>query len=209
MFTTSQPFHNTRLPEGSPSQPLGGQSGSALLITLMVLMALTLMGIIATQTSITEEKIASSDKAHKMAFYAADGATELASELLEQNIDSIGFDSSTPGFDSVNSIMGSLIHVNTLSLWTNGMNLATTPSDTNRDFYLPEGYAAGEPHTNFTVGGKPVLSEGAATPDAAGYEGLGKGSAHGGVQNVYDIIAQRVGSNNSESIVRVKWRHVD
>ena len=44
---------------------------------------------------------------------------------------------------------------------------------------------------------------------AAGYEGMGKGAAHGGTLMIYDIITQRVGDKNSESIVRVQWRHVN
>lgn len=188
--------------------PLGSspEAGSALLITIIVLAALMLIGTIATQTSTTEEKIAGYYKLNRMTYYDADGATELASELLEQNIDNIGFDSSTTGYSS--SVMGGLIHVNNAGFWTNSESMATTPSDTNRDFYLPEGYAAGEAHTNFTVGGQTSISKGAGSPASAGYKGLGKGGG-GGAEIDYDITTQRVGSNNSESIIRIQWRHVD
>ena len=93
--------------------------------------------------------------------------------------------------------------------WRNGSEIATTPTDTDRDFFLPAGYGPGQAHTNFSVGGDPEFAEGAGIPMAAGYEGMGKGSAHGGTLMVYDIITQRVGDGNSGSIVRVKWRHVN
>lgn len=191
------------------SKPVSGEEGSALIIVLIVLMVLTLLGQIATRTTYTEMKIATNDRRHRVTFYDADGATELATELLEQNIDELGFDGTTPDFDTDTNIFADFIGIDVDDFWRNSEEVATTPTDVDRDFFLPAGYAAGEPHTNFTVGGRPELSEGAGIPMAAGYEGLGKGSAHGGSKNIYELITRRIGEDNSESIVRVQWRHVN
>lgn len=203
-------FNGYRMKTGF-NHPVSNDNGSAILIVVIILMVLTLLGLIATRTTNTEMKIAANDKRHRVTFYDADGATELASELLEQNIDTLGFDDTTPGFDSApdpDTIFG-FIGLELSDFWRNEENVATTPTDSNRDFFLPAGYGAGEAHTNFTIGGQPEFAEGAGIPMAAGYEGMGKGSAHGGTLMIYDIITQRVGDMNSESIVRVQWRHVN
>jgi hypothetical protein len=193
--------------------PVSDDRGSAIIIVLVILVVLTLLGQIATRTTTTEIEIAANDKRHRMTFYAADGATELASELLEQNIDELGFDGN-PDFDPdpIDPNIGTFsnfIGINVVDFWRNGEDISSTPSDTNRDFFLPADYVAGEPHTNFTVGGDPEFAHGAGIMMAAGYEGMGKGSAHGGSLIAYEVITQRVGDKNSESIVRVKWRHVN
>jgi hypothetical protein len=178
------------------------ENGSALLITLIILVVLTLAGVVATQTSTLEIKIAANDKQHKTTFYEADGATELATELIEQNIEETGFDTPVIG-------TGGLITVTSLDFGLNEIELATTASDTNRDFFLPSGYVADQPHTNFTVGGRVEFVPGSAIEMAAAYEGRGKSAAQGGTQIIYDVVTQRVGTLNSEAIVRIQWRHVN
>jgi hypothetical protein len=58
------------------------------------------------------------------------------------------------------------------------------------------------------IGGNPEFSTGSALQVAAGYEGKGKSTAGGGALLVYDQITQSFGTFNTESIVRVQWRHV-
>lgn len=181
------------------------ESGSALLIALIILAVISLLGGILVQSSTTEVQVAGNDRLYKETFYAADGVTELAAELLEQDIACpVGF---------TNSVRGNLIKVNTLAFWQNSENAVQTPGDGGagegpRDFYLPDGYTPGQPHTNFTVGGKAQFAVGSAIEMAAGYEGKGKAAGAGGVQLIFDIAAQRVGVNKSQSIVRTQWRHV-
>lgn len=194
---------------------VSNEKGSALIVALVVLVVLTILGVIATRNTQSELKISASDKRHRITFYGADGATELASELLEQNIEQIEFNDSVPGFDSGDNSFGNSadtdkrIGIDTPDFWRNMDQLATTPTDTDRDFFLPSDAGAGDPHTNFTVGGHPEFMAGSSLPMAAGYEGLGKKSGSGGTMNVYEIITKRVGQNNSESTVRVQWRHVN
>lgn len=180
---------------------LRDENGSALIVALVLLVVLTLAGVIATKTSTTEIKIATNDRQHKIAFYDADGATELATELIEENIEETGFDNSTMG-------TGNLIEVTKLDFALNEMDEATTPSDTNRDFYIPSGYAAQEPHTNFKVGGEPQFGVGSGLEMAAAYEGRGKSAAQSGVKIIFDVVTQRVGTQNSGAIVRIQYRYV-
>jgi hypothetical protein len=188
---------------------VSNESGSALIISLVVLVVLTLLGILATRTTQTELKISASDKRHRITFYNADGATELASELLEQNIEELEFDDSVAGYNADTQVFGGLVGIDTPDFWRNMDELATTPTDTDRDFFLPHDAVADAPHTNFTVGGHPEFMAGSSLPMAAGYEGLGKKAGSGGTMSVYEIITKREGESNSESTVRVQWRHVN
>jgi len=82
------------------------------------------------------------------------------------------------------------------------------PSDINRDAFMPFNYAGNQPHTNLRIGGNPGLSQGSAIQMAAGYEGTGKGAAGGGSFVTYDIISQRKDLGNSESTIKVQWKHI-
>jgi len=53
---------------------LKNEDGSALLISLLILLLLTLLGIFATNTTNIEIQIAGNDKLHKLGFYAAEAA---------------------------------------------------------------------------------------------------------------------------------------
>ena len=50
------------------------QNGIAIIIVLMVLALITVAGLMATRTSTTELQISTSDKVHKISFYAAEAA---------------------------------------------------------------------------------------------------------------------------------------
>jgi Tfp pilus assembly protein PilX len=191
----------------------GNESGSALIVALVVLVAVAIIGMVALQYSTNEVKMAASDRNYKQAFYGADGAIELATELLEQNVESIsGFAESTLGskieFGENFTVDGQIDVVNTV-FWTNDQTEATKPSDTNRDFYMPKDATEGQPRTNFKLGGRPGITPGSAIQMAAGYEGRGKSAAQGGTHLVYTVNAQHSGHNDSEAIVRVEWRHVN
>lgn len=202
MYITKPDNQTKKPPTCCLRDSLQNEKGSALVIALIIMVVLTLLGQIATRTSTTEIKIAANDKRHKLTFYEADGATELATELIEQNIEETGFDTLIMG-------TGNLIKIETPDFALNEIEEATTPSDTSRDFFLPSGYVAPQPHTNFKVGGQVDFVPGSALQMAAAYEGRGKSAAQGGTQIVYDVVTQRVGLQNSEAIVRIQWRHVN
>lgn len=176
---------------------LKSESGSTIVVALMIIAIISILAISDIYSSFTETNIAAQDVRYKMAFYRADGGTQLAAELLEQNVNCVG------GFTS--STIGD-VAVDVPDFWLNLS--ATEPSDTNRDFHFPSGYGRGAPHTNIAVGGNTALSTGGAIQMAAGYEGKGKGAAAGGAHIAYDIVSGHVGSFNSRAMVRLQWRHV-
>ncbi|WP_339137946.1 MAG: PilX N-terminal domain-containing pilus assembly protein [Candidatus Electrothrix sp. GW3-4] len=67
------------------------QEGFVLIAALLILLVLTVMGIAVNRSTITEWRIAMNDREQKETFYAADAATELAAEVLVQNIACQGF----------------------------------------------------------------------------------------------------------------------
>jgi len=181
----------------NPSSSISNQNGAAIVLVLLMLAAAIIIGVTSISTSNTELQISTQDARHKIAFYAADGGTEFGAELLEQNI-------ACPGGFPISTV--GEIEVGTPNLWMNAS--AAKPSDTNRDFYFPTGYSAGEPHTNLTVGGVTTLAAGGAIQMAAGYEGKGQGAPSGGAHIVYDIYSEHFGRFNSKSLVLLQWRHV-
>jgi hypothetical protein len=175
------------------------ERGSTLVLAVLILLLLTVIGIAATNTSRLEVLISGNDKVQKMAFHQADGGTEIGIELVEQNISLAGFESTElENLGDINATNPTL-YLNTSS---------TSPSDDNRDAYLPKDYTGDEPHTNLTIGGNTELSTGGAIQMAAGYEGKGKSSAGGGSWVVYDIWSQHIGEINSETVILLQWKHV-
>ena len=173
------------------------ESGSIIIVALMIIAIISILAVSDIYNSFTETRIAGHDVRYKVAFYRADGGTELAVELLEQNASCVtGFTSSTIG----------TVAVDVSNFWLN--NTAVSPTDTTRDLHFPSGYGPNQPHTNVSVGGNTSLSAGGAIQMAAGYEGKGKASAAGGAHIAYDIISSHVGSFNSRGVVRLQWRHV-
>ncbi len=170
------------------------ERGSVLIIAILVLLLLTLIGIFATNTTTIDLNISGNDKVSKIAFYQADGGTQVGIELLEQNIYSAGFDSNDIGN----------VRVTDSNFYLNSSN--GTPSSVA---YFPKSSGGTTPpYTNLAIGGNSQLSTGSAIQMAAGYEGKGKGSASGGVYVVYDVLSQHRGVNNSQASVQVQDRFI-
>ena len=180
------------------------QRGNSLVVALLMLACLTLLGIAALKTSTVELQISGNDRVAKKAFYAADGGTEMASELLEQNIEERSWADNT---DRGNvRVANGNFYLNRESDTPDPI-----PSDANRDAYYPRDAAGAAPHTNIKVRGKSEISTGSAIQLAAGYEGRGKGAAGGGAWIIYDVRAQHLdnrGNRNTQARVNLGWRHV-
>lgn len=188
-----------------------GEEGFVLIAALLIMLVLTIIGIAANRNTSTELGIAGNDRTHKETFYEADGGTELASEVVEQNIACLQFgaDGAGQGRTLDGSVDAYDIYVDndSLGFWRNFSTTPTAiPSETLRDFYYPV-YDADDPHTNFKAAGSTKLTTGSAIQMAAGYEGRGKGIGVGGATLVYDINAQHLGQNNSQSIICIQYRH--
>lgn len=196
-----------------------GDEGFVLVTALMILLVLTLIGIYMSNQTNTEIQIAGSDKVQKQTFYEADGGTEFAAEILEQNIACIAFKENGAGTTFIGQgpdiALDNSIGVAEASrqLWQNALGKysgGTTPypSDSTRDLWIPPAYAAGAPHTNITIEGIADLSPGSSIIFAAGYLGLGRSIAAAGVVMDYEIDSQHIGPANSESLIQIEYRHV-
>ena len=183
---------------------MNNSNGGVTIAALLILAVLTIIGISSISTSNIEVQIATNDKVHKMAFYAADGGTELGTELLELNI------ACASGFATDNLPVTDDITVVDRDFWMQadapkaGGHVIPFPSDTERDVLINN--AAGT-NTNLSIFGVTALGIGGAIEMAAGYEGKGKGAAGGGVSLLYQIFSQHLGLADSESVVAIEWRH--
>jgi len=182
--------------------PLSNENGSAIVMALVVLVVLTIVGFVAIRTSNIELLIAGNDARHKITFYAADGGTETGIELVEQNIEERSFGSSCV-WGATNIIIP--------NFWENIEDTDGLPPDnniptvTNRDVQIPN---IGGGDVYLKMYGNTQLSTGNALQIAAGYEGMGKGSAGGGAFIVYDVRSFASAPMNSQARVRQKWLHL-
>ena len=179
---------------------MNNSNGGVTIAALLILAVLTIIGISSISTSNIEVQIATNDKVHKMAFYAADGGTELGTELLELNI------ACPSGFSTDDYVVNNITVVDA-DFWMQAVApgpVGSFPSDTERDVLINN---AGGTHTNLSIFGATALGIGGAIEMAAGYEGKGKGAAGGGVSLLYQIFSQHLGLADSESVVAIEWRH--
>lgn len=180
---------------------MDNQNGSAMVIALIIMALLTIIGHLATRSTTLEVKTATNDLRHQQAFYTADGTTEMAAELLEQNVAcSLGF--------TANPQRGGLIDVLVIDFWKNDLDPSRLPSDADRDIRIPLGNDDTQPHTNIVVGGVAAFGTGSALQIAAGYEGKGKSTSGGGASILFDQSVQHRGNFNAEACVKTQWRHV-
>lgn len=232
---------------------IGDENGSAIVIALLVLLALSIIGIATMTTSQFETQVATNDVLYKKAFYSADGGIEIAREMIEQNLScAMGF----PNDLAPPVMTATLKHLcfedpNTKQTFLRVTDLdfayqassdvdadsdgivqpaEAQPSDTNKDIWFGDnaytfnqydtnnaGIAAGEidntdnmnlPHTSIVAFGDSQLSTGNAIQMAAGYEGVGKGTAGGGGKIVYQIHSRYEHSlRNNISYIMVNYRH--
>ncbi|MFO7761177.1 MAG: pilus assembly PilX N-terminal domain-containing protein [Thermodesulfobacteriota bacterium] len=187
-------------PEISTKKISANEQGFVLVASMMILLILVIIGVSATTNTTIELQIAGNDKVAKKIFYKADGGTELAAEVIEHNIACTGFDNA--------AIHG--IYADTLDFWQNPVNATSTrPEFGDRDFCYPGDICSGVSMevTSLSVGSETVYSTGAAIQQHAGYEGKGKGAAGSGAYLLYDVYSRYQENSNSETRVRVEWRH--
>lgn len=217
---------------------LRGEDGFVMIASLLILLVLTLLGIAVNQNTDIEWRIAMNDRLHKETFYAADAATELAAEALEQSIACLGFRANTPD-NKLMRLQGAkpssqagpwfdlVVEENSLGFWRNYRvdDTINIPENNARNMVYPGIFTIdpaksvenwefdraatdAAPHANINIGGNTQLTQGSALQMAAGYEGVGKGMGGGGATLVYDINVKMVGRNGAESVICVKYGHV-
>jgi uncharacterized protein YycO len=212
-----------------PVSAIDNQRGSALVVALLMLVVLTLIGISATTTTTFELQIATNDKLFKSAFYAADGATEMCGEVIEQNIEQRNWANEIArGNVAVlrqTKKDGAFVNLADGNLYLNrdsDLIPGTTdpvppgPDDDNYDLIYPLTAVdtgtwtliPGAAHTTMKAVGNTTLSTGSAVQLIAGYEGKGKGASAGGAWITYDVRANRNDVRNTQARILLGWRHV-
>ncbi len=190
---------------------LKNEKGSIIVLGIAFMAAATLLGVVATTTSTSDNKITANDRHGKIAFSNADGGTELGQEMLEKNIAaSAGFEAP----EDENYVLGDVeVSKDSLVFWTQDDDEENPhqafPCDISRDMHMPVDYKPGEPHTNISIRRYSIQHvTGAAIQMAAGYEGRGKSAAGMGTKIYFDIFSQHIGIEESDAMVRLQWRHV-
>jgi hypothetical protein len=214
-----------------PVSAIDNQKGSVLVVALLILVVLTLIGISATTTTTFELQIATNDKLFKRAFYAADGATEMCGEVIEQNIDERDWNNKiTRGnlavWRQTKKEDGTLVDLADGNLYLNrdddfipsttDQTVSGLPSDENYDLIYPLTAVNTSTwtmipdavRTSMKVVGNTTLSTGSAVQLIAGYEGKGKGASAGGAWITYDIRANRNDVRDTQARILLGWRHV-
>jgi len=177
---------------------LKGENGSIILVALIMLALLTVIGLSSSHTSIMESRIATNEQLHNIVFYKADGGAETAAVLIEDGIETRGWNDAEIYGEA--SILNGKFILNTANNTPNPI-----PADTNCDVNIPGNYTSGEAHTNLKVRSNVTLSTGSAAMIGSGYEGKGKG---GGAWLIYDVRSQHIGARNTKATIFLLWRHV-
>ena len=162
------------------------QSGSALVVAVIVLAILGTLGIAALDVADLNMFIAANDRDTKAAFFHADSGVNMGHEFLEDSIHEVN----------------STFYGNDGNLW--GGNSTFVPANFPLQLFIDGPMAT---HIRAGQTGSEFM-EGAAIQMAAGYEGIGKSAAHGGVAAIFLIRAHRIGQRNSQAEVDLGWRHV-
>lgn len=212
--------------------PFNSQKGYVLIVTMMVLVILSLIGISATNTSFLELLISGNDRNHKETFYQADGTTEMSERILFENavcqiVNSAGFSSNLIGDNMV--VENTTFSENLVDRATfDGAPIISPAPSTfgNRDLVIyPNGTINGAiptiqgggsmgatndannpERTNIIVQGNTRSTQGFGQAFVSGYDGLAVGAAGGGTERRYKIATSHVGKSRSLSTINVRWR---
>jgi Tfp pilus assembly protein PilX len=168
------------------------ENGSVLILSLLILMVLTLLGISASNTSVFEYKIASNDKYRDMSFYNADGGIYATAKLIGEAI-TTGVDPDYPGVVTYYTPFNALV-------MTNKGPDATASRDLNID--LAEGSVDID-----IVSRRAQQMAGGGAEFGSGSGGAGVGSV-GGVGLRYEIDAYGNGPNNSRVVVGTRYVNI-
>lgn len=192
----------------TPLPIVQNQQGSALITAVLILMAVTVLGIVATRTANIELRIATHDKTHKMTWFATDGTIEgLVPELMEQAIEE-----ALTGEDILEEVIQVDTDVVSAPNPTFYLNEDTRvcatslPTPDSNDIVLSAA-AMGGTDVYVRVYGDTEFSPGNALQLPEGYHGRGKGLAGGGAMIIYNIRGQGI-STDSEARLLSRWRHI-
>jgi hypothetical protein len=175
------------------------ENGSVLILSLLILMVLTLLGISASNTSVFEYKIASNDKYRDMSFYNADGGIYATAKLIGEAIT----DGADPNYPGVVTYLGD---PDDFSGELMGFKTPDSPSALDLSIDLGDGDGLideGSVDIDIVSRNAQQIAGGGAE-FGSGSGGAGVGSV-GGIGIKYEIDAYGNGPNNSRVVVGTRY----
>jgi Tfp pilus assembly protein PilX len=187
----------------------GRQSGSALVIALIVLVILAALGYMGLEVADLNIFSAANDRDSKAAFFQADAGANVGMAYLQSALDT----------------GNSTYYDGDAHIWQNATtpcpeDSAATPFwdedlagnclECNNADTTMKLYAEPAPQATYVRAGKlgTLELEGSAAQIGAGYEGIGKSIAKGGAATDYLVRARRYGERNSRAEVDSAWREI-
>lgn len=161
------------------------EKGSALIIAVIVLTILGILGLAALDIADLNLFMAANDRESKASFFRADSGANIGREFIMK------------AFDEGNSTF----YESNANEWQNATFNATEPGLLKYHIYNDQA-------TYIKAGLLEINAKGTGLIIGAGYEGFGKGLAHG-AEFHYLIRSHRTGARNSEAEVDLGFRDVD
>jgi len=200
-----------------PSRSPGREDGFILVVTMMVLVVLTILGIAALDSSVFELRISANDRSAKTAFNLADGSVYSTSKLLDAAISGTadpvfgpvtytGYSTMKPPFFAVPNNPDDFYRI------AMGFDETRTALGANP---LPPDFRVQLPDTRDTevaevyiVGRVAEMLAGGGAEFGAGSAGAGVGSGGAGAAVTFDIDVEGFSGRNSRSILSARYRKV-
>ncbi len=149
------------------------QNGLALVICLLVMVAISMIGIGVMTDSTIEIKIAANHKNKTLSFVNADLGSNISPKIIEDNIYDAGWSSSDPGWDATENAYK---YCNTPPIYVYEGSFATLTNTSNDAIIATDT----DIYTTVDIDKTDKMATGASIQMAAGYEGVGKSVGSGG-----------------------------
>ena len=179
---------------------LNSQEGMVLIVSLLLLLVATVVGITALSTSTTKVMIAGNQRLSEMNFSSADGGISASTPIIETT----AYDRTVSATYAALVISADFTNEITGALAQDGDTASASP---DIRFALGSGTFATtvSVDVDYLYAGSPA---GSAIEFASGYEGFGKGAGSGGAEVYYTVNSLSEGDAGSESGVYAVYRYV-
>jgi hypothetical protein len=179
------------------------EEGAVLIVAIFVVMALVVVGSLATMLTTVEMDISRNDKIAKEAFFVADAGCPISTEVLKDMILDEGITYSDPKYMTSGVFFDSYIFMNEVR---NYYDPVTEPDLNDKNVDTPDNM----PDITAQVAGRNIAIDvdwrhiksgaGGSLLFAMGYEGIGADRSHVGVKIYYDIYSKgrTTGKNAAE-----------
>ncbi len=221
MFNHKNPLRRTSFKIQNGLQIRSQQQGAVLITSLMFLVVLTLVALVANQSTVLEARMSSNSIIKGRATESSEALRVGANDLLDGHLYNRGWPVMFTGGTLDNSLFSIPvgITVNNTNNWSTGNNVGENLYDTTtwtQDMALS---VDGNSDADFdddvdqsadlyvfkTV---TVNSPGSATAMVAGYEGLGKSSASGGAMIFFDLRSTGSSAGSSSTVTGSNYRYI-